>query len=54
MNKPINITAPQEVGIRYVDLIDPKYLPMAKRFYLALKATGESFFLADQIQNHLD
>lgn len=37
----------------YVDMVRPEYIPAAKRFYLSLKGTGESFFLADQIQKLL-
>jgi sucrose synthase len=35
------------------DLLAPAHLPIAKRFLTALRASGESFFLTDQVQKQL-
>lgn len=38
---------------RYVDLVSPQGILAIKHFYRALRDTGESFFLMDQIAEHL-
>ncbi len=35
-------------------ILAPEHIPTVKRFCAALKASGESFFLSDQVQKHLD
>jgi len=38
---------------RAIDIISSEHLPWVVHFYLTLRATGDAFFLADQVQRHL-
>ena len=56
MNKyyPISAVNKEKANGRYKLKIDEESLMVMKAFFASLKATGESFFLADQIQRHLE
>lgn len=54
MNYPVERLATAATKARYVDLVKPEVLQLVKRFYLRLRETGHSFFLADQIQKQLE
>ena len=54
MNFPMDSLAHESNNAQYIDLVKPEAVQVIKQFYARLRECDESFFLADQITQHLE